>query len=264
MGDSNGSCHDVEVRVDDGIMSICLARPQKLNALTYDMIRALRMMLRSAADDSEVRCVLLQGAGRAFCAGDDLAGMGDLPEGLDPVEKSCAHGYLTLLRALRELPKPVVVGVQGFCLGAGFDVALACDVRVVSRDATLGTRYIRIGLASGAYLLPRIVGVSRAVDLLFTGRDVSGEEADRWGLVTQLVEPDDVGEASWTWARQLRDMPTRSIGYVKRLVYAASEMTLDQGFREAAFTSALAHATEDYEEAKQAWREKREPVFRGR
>lgn len=254
----------VQVSTDEGIMSLRLNRPDKLNALTYTMIERLRAALHEAAGDDTVRCVLLEGNGRSFCAGDDLNSMGDLPSGTDPVTKSYEHGYTALVRALRDLPKPVVAGIHGHCLGAGFDVALACDVRVVSSSATFGTRFIRIGLPAGAYLLPRMIGTTRAIDVLFTGRDVTAAEAESWGLVTELTEPEAVADIARTWARDLSEMPTRAIGLAKRLAYAANETPIEQAFRDAAYASALGHATEDYAEAKAAWREQRTPLFQGR
>jgi enoyl-CoA hydratase/carnithine racemase len=248
----------------DSVMTITLSRPDKLNALTYPMLARLRELLAEAAGDPSVRAVLLRGEGRSFCAGDDLDGMGEFPPGMVPVEKSYRVGYLAVVRAIRELAKPVVAGIQGHCLGAGFELALACDVRLVSQDAQLGTRFIRIGLASGAYLLPRIVGVTRAVQMLFTGRDIDAAAAAEWGIATELIEPEHLDDACMRWSSELAQMPTSAIGYVKRLVYASSEMSLEEGIREASFVSALAHETSDYREAKDAWAKRRQPQFTGR
>lgn len=249
---------------EGGVLRLTLARPERLNALNYATIDAIKAGYAEAARDPGIRCVLILGEGRAFCAGDDLTGMGEAPEGMDPVDRAQTLGYVTALRAARELGKPVVVGVQGYCLGAGFELALSADIRIVARDARLGTRFIRLGLASGAYLLPRAVGITRALDILFTGREMSGEEADRWGLVTELVDTaEDVAAAAEAWAVRLSEAPTRALGYIKRVAYAASEMTMEQGFRELAFSSAIAHASDDYLEAKRAWRAGETPAFRG-
>jgi 2-(1,2-epoxy-1,2-dihydrophenyl)acetyl-CoA isomerase len=247
---------------EDGVLRLTLSRPERLNALNYAAIDAIKAGYAEAARDPGIRCVLLLGEGRAFCAGDDLTGMGESPADMDPVDRAQTLGYVTALRAARELGKPVVVGVQGYCLGAGFELALSADVRIVARDARLGTRFIRLGLSSGAYLLPRAVGITRALDVLFTGRELSGDEADRWGLVTELVETgEDVRAAAEAWAARLSQMPTRALGYIKRVAYGASEMSMEQGFRELAFTSAIAHTSEDYLEAKRAWRAGEKPTF---
>jgi 2-(1,2-epoxy-1,2-dihydrophenyl)acetyl-CoA isomerase len=249
---------------EDGVLRLTLSRPERLNALNYAAIDAIKAGYAEAARDPGIRCVLLLGEGRAFCAGDDLTGMGEAPEDMDPVDRAQTLGYVTALRAARELGKPVVVGVQGYCLGAGFELALSADVRIVARDARLGTRFIRLGLSSGAYLLPRAVGITRAIDVLFTGRELSGDEADQWGLVTELVETgEDVRAAAEAWAVRLSQMPTRALGYIKRVAYGASEMSMEQGFRELAFTSAIAHTSEDYLEAKRAWRAGEKPTFHG-
>jgi len=254
----------VRATTADSVMTITLSRPDKLNALTYPMLARLRELLADAAGDSSVRAVLVRGEGRSFCAGDDLDGMGEFPSGMVPVEKSYHVGYLTVVRAIRDLAKPVIVGIQGHCLGAGFELALACDIRIVAEDAQLGTRFIRIGLASGAYLLPRIVGVTRAVQMLFTGCDIDASASAEWGIATELVEPEGLDKACSRWSSELAEMPTAAIGYLKRMVYASSEMSLEEGIRDASFVSALAHETADYREAKDAWAKGRQPQFTGR
>jgi 2-(1,2-epoxy-1,2-dihydrophenyl)acetyl-CoA isomerase len=262
--DSNPSGSGLVQNREGGVLRLTLSRPERLNALNYATIKAIKAGYAAAATDPGVRCVLIVGEGRAFCAGDDLTGMGEAPDGMDPVDRAQTLGYVTALRAARELGKPIVVGIQGYCLGAGFDLALSADVRIVARDARLGTRFIRLGLASGAYLLPRAVGITRAIDILFTGRELSGEEADQWGLVTELVETgEDVRAAAEAWASRLSQMPTRALGYIKRVAYAASEMSMEQGFRELAFTSAIAHASDDFIEAKRAWKAGEQPKFGG-
>lgn len=254
----------VTAHTHDGVMEITISRPAKMNALTFAMLRDLKDLCDAAAIDGDVRVVLLRGAGDNFCAGDDLGGMGDFPAGLTGPEKYHRVGFLTAVRAVRELGKPVISGIQGYCLGAGFDLALASDFRIVTKDAVLGTRYIRIGLASGGYLLPRLVGTTRAADMLFGGRDIDGETAERWGIATELVERDGLDAACNARARHLASMPTAAIAILKRQMYAASETSLDAAIHTMCLGSAIAHEFEDYREAKAAWAERRAPQFVGR
>ena len=185
MMDEKVSASGVVRSREGGVLRLTLSRPERLNALNYAAIDAIKAGYAEAARDPGIRCVLLLGEGRAFCAGDDLTGMGEAPADMDPVDRAQTLGYVTAPRAARELGKPVVVGVQGYCLGAGFELALSADVRIVARDARLGTRFIRLGLSSGAYLLPRAVGITRAIDVglavctdLQKGASLLGEAQD--------------------------------------------------------------------------------------
>jgi 2-(1,2-epoxy-1,2-dihydrophenyl)acetyl-CoA isomerase len=255
---------EVEVeRTDDGVVYLTLAMPDRLNALTYQMIVEMRSVINDAARDIGVRCLVLRGAGRGFCAGDNLKGMGEAGPEVDQFGKYQTYGYTSVVKALRALPKPVVASVHGPALGAGLELALAADIRIVAREASLGIPFINLALAGGTYQLARIVGPTRAVELLFTGRRISGEEAGSYGIATEVVALEDLAASTAAWASKLAHLPTKAMGYMKRAIYRASEETLEEGIQEAALNSVLVQTLADRTEGKAAWLEKREPRFSG-
>jgi len=250
-------------QTENGVLYLTLAMPDRMNALTYNMISEIRTVVELARRDISVRCLVLRGSGRGFCAGDNLRGMGEAGPEVDQLSRYLGYGYTSVVKALRSLPKPVVASVHGPALGAGFELALAADIRVVARDASMGIPFINLALAGGTYQLSRMVGPTRAVEMLFTGRRISGEEAGSYGIATEVVDPEDLLAATASWAEKLAALPTRAMGYMKLAIYRASEETLEEGIAEAGLNSVLVQALEDRAEGRAAWLEKREPRFRG-
>src|SRR5881394_4222374 len=182
------------VSLDAGVLSITLNRPDKLNAFNPEMHQLLRQALERAHDEDEVRAVLLTGAGRAFCAGQDLSERKVSP-GAAPIDLAVSLGsyYNPLVRRLRELPKPVVCAVNGTAAGAGANIALACDLVIAARSASFVQAFSKLGLvpdAGGTYFLPRLVGSARAMGLALLSERLSAEEAERWGLIWKAVDDD--------------------------------------------------------------------------
>ena len=258
----------VLVSFDSGVLQVTLNRPEKLNALNPEMHRLLRQALERAAEEREVRAVLLGGAGRGFCAGQDLSER-DVSPGAAPIDLSVSLGsyYNPLVRRLRELPKPVVCAVNGVAAGAGANLALACDIVIAARSASFIQSFSRIGLvpdAGGTWILPRLVGKARAMGLALLGEKLSAEQAERWGLIWKVVEDDVLLSEGIQLARQLAEGPTKGYGLIKKAMHASSGNSLDAQLELERDLQREAGYSEDYREGVTAFKEKRPPRFKGK
>lgn len=254
--------------VEDGVAVLVLDRPEVLNAFDDDLgFEVLDVFQKAAADDS-VRCIVITGAGRAFCAGEDLGALsegyerGDVPD----LGKTLVDRYNPLIRAIRSAPKPVVAAVNGVAAGAGASIALACDLRIASEHAKLVIAFIKVGLvpdSGGVWFLTRMIGESRALELSSSGRVVGAEEAKQLGLFAEVV-PADGFEQRWReLARELASGPTRAFALTKKLVQAASERGLDDQLDDEVEAQTTAGKTSDHLEGVQAFLAKRAPKFEG-
>jgi 2-(1,2-epoxy-1,2-dihydrophenyl)acetyl-CoA isomerase len=253
----------VRVERADGVATLVLDRPDSLNALNAAMRRELLAAFRTFSRDDEVRVVVLTGEGRAFCAGADLRG----GSGEREFRRVLTTEYNPLVRAIRDLPKPVVAAVNGVAAGAGMSLALACDLVYAAEDARFVLAFGRIGLVpdSGATrTLVRGLGRHRAARLIFTGEPLSAAEALDAGLVAEVVPAADLRARVAEVAAELAAAPTRAIGLAKRLVNRAEDATLDESMADEASLQAVAGRTEDHAEGVAAFAEKREPRFVGR
>jgi 2-(1,2-epoxy-1,2-dihydrophenyl)acetyl-CoA isomerase len=246
---------------DGGVLTITLNRPDKLNALDASVHARLRSALAEAGDGG-VRAVVLTGAGRGFCVGQDLTEFGETPD----IAAALRERYHPNVLAIRALEKPVLAAVNGVAAGAGLSLACACDLRVASDAAVFVPGFIGIGLvpdAGGPYFLERLLGAPRAFELMASGRRLSAEEALAWGLVSEVVEAgafeQRVGEVAAEWAAR----PTRGVALTKRLFDVAERATLEQTLELEAELQAEATQTEDFAEGVAAFLEKREPRFSG-
>jgi 2-(1,2-epoxy-1,2-dihydrophenyl)acetyl-CoA isomerase len=258
----------VLVSVDAGVETITLNRPEKLNALNPEMHQRLREALERAADDSEIRAVLLTGAGRGFCTGQDLAER-DVSPGAAPIDLSVSLGshYNPLVRRLRALPKPIVCAVNGVAAGAGANIALACDIVIAARSASFVQAFTKLGLlpdSGGTYFLPRLVGTARAMGLALLAEKLGAEQAVQWGLIWKVVDDERLADEACALAGALATGPTRGYGSLKKALYASATSSLDAQLdlerdlqREAGFS-------EDYREGVSAFKEKRAPRFKGK
>jgi 2-(1,2-epoxy-1,2-dihydrophenyl)acetyl-CoA isomerase len=200
----------------EAIATITIRRPHKLNALLPDMIIAFADLLERARRNRAVRCVVITGEGRAFCAGDDLAPEDRFAYGPPDLHTRLVMGYPRLLTQIMALRKPVIAMVRGYAVGAGFDLALACDFRIVARGTKLGAVYVQRGLGGGGtYLLPRYVGFGKATELLLLAPMLSAEECLSLHLVTRVVEEAQLVEHTYALAKQLAKGPTQAYGAVK-------------------------------------------------
>lgn len=249
------------------IAIVTINRAERRNALNASTKTALRDTLETVAADDAVRAVVLTGAGRHFCVGQDLgehaaALAGDPTHAFDTVDEH----YSPIIRSLATMAKPVIAAVEGSCVGAGLGFALACDIRVVSTAATMSTAFSAIGLTcdSGlAYTLPRAVGLARARELVLLGEPLDCEQADRYGLVTTKVEPGEALEIAIDLAAQLAAGPTRAYAESKTLVGQAYEHSLDDTLIEEARAQARLGLTADHRGAVEAFLAKQHPTFNG-
>ncbi len=246
----------------DGLLVLTLARPQRLNALTPELLRELRDALRGAARSDGVRAVMLTGEGRAFSAGQDLRAV---PEDRD--YSRVLADYIPVIEALHALEKPTVAAVNGVAAGAGMSLALACDLRVMAESAFFQTAFAGIGLVPDAgmsYFLTRLVGLSRALDWCYRSPRIGPEEAKAAGLVSAVFPDDAFFQGALDFARPLASGPTRAFALTKRALWRNLDAELPEALRYEARNQALAGATEDHAEGLSAFREKRSPRFRGR
>jgi 2-(1,2-epoxy-1,2-dihydrophenyl)acetyl-CoA isomerase len=251
------------VDVTDGVATLTLNRPDALNALNATLRGELLATLKGIARDDAVRCVVVTGAGRAFCAGADLRG----GSGERDFRRVLTSQYNPLIRALRDLPKPVVAAVNGVAAGAGMSLALAADVVIAAEEARFVPAFGRIGLVPDSGLtrtLVRALGRHRAMAVLVAGEPLGATEARDAGLVMRVVPAGELGAAASAVARELAHGPTRAIGLTKRLVNAAEDDDLDRSLVSEAALQDLAGRTEDHVEGVAAFTEKREPRFTGR
>lgn len=255
----------LRLRTDAGVRTITLDRPDKLNAVNPRLAAELPRAVQEAAADDEVRVVVITGAGRGFCAGLDLGEPAlsgtSRAERLDPYRWVGAW-----VHAITQCEKPVLAALNGVAAGAGFGLALACDLRVMNAAATCTAGYVRRGLSPDAgvtWFLPRLVGHARAADLIFTGRDVAAEEALRTGLVSHVWEPEHFAGEVQAYAARLAEGPPIALALSKRLLLASADASLDQQLREELTHIRTCFASTDVREAMLAFREKRAPVFRG-
>ena len=253
---------DVEATRDGGVLTLTLNRPDVLNALTSEMHKALAAGLKEARDP-EVRAVVLTGAGRGFCVGQDLTEFGETPD----VAGALRRGYHPNIRAIRELDKPVIAAVNGAAAGAGVSLACACDIRLAADSATFIPAFISIGLvpdSGGSYFIVRLLGEARAFEWMTSGRRLSAAEAQTWGLVSEVVEDDKLAGVAAERAAQYAAAPTAAIGMTKRLFGHAVTATLEEQLELEAQLQAAATRTDDFREGVAAFREKRPPNFVGR
>jgi 2-(1,2-epoxy-1,2-dihydrophenyl)acetyl-CoA isomerase len=246
----------------DGVATVTLNRPEKLNSITTELHRELAAALDQASRDDAVRALLLTGAGRAFCAGQDLGSL-DMPNVGDTIEVY----YNALVRRLRALPKPIVCAVNGVAAGAGANLALACDIVLAGRSATFIQAFCKIGLVpdtGGTYFLPRLVGTARATALALLGESVTAEQAAAWGMIWQVCDDALLIEEARALAHQLATQATKGLGLTKQALNRSLANDLDTQLAVERELQVAASRTEDCREGIAAFLAKRPPVFTGR
>ena len=250
---------------NDGIAEIRLNRPQRLNAVTQQLYEELNSALGRAEADGDVRVVLLAGEGRAFCVGADLKEHKAGRTAYD--QRQYLHGEQIVCKRLMQLSKPVVAAVNGFALGAGAEMAIASDFVLMAASAQIGLPEISIGTFLGGgvtYLLPRLVGLAKARELVFLGERINGEEAVRIGLANRVLPDEGFLDAAREFARKIASKAPLSMQLAKKQLNTAAENTLDAALTAELEGMMFVGTTEDWQEGIDAFAEKRSPIFKGR
>jgi 2-(1,2-epoxy-1,2-dihydrophenyl)acetyl-CoA isomerase len=254
---------EVQVTRDGGVLTVTLNRPDVLNALNRAVHQGIHDALVQARDDAGVRAVVITGAGRGFCVGQDLQ---EFSSGAGDVAQNLRENYHRNVLAIRALRKPVIAAVNGAAAGAGMSLALACDVRIAARSASFVPAFIKIGLvpdSGGTWLVRRVLGTARAFEWLTTGRRVGADEAREWGLVSEVVEDDEIESRAQEVAQLYAAMPTHAVWQTKRLLDAAETSRFEEQLELEAVTQAEMTQTTDFREGVAAFLEKREAAFTG-
>lgn len=259
--------------VQDSIATITLNRPERMNAFSDALLKEWEDAIRRSAEDEGVRAVVLTGAGRAFCAGADLRASGDedtvLMQGRNAGERrnSLRYSVHRIPQALQYLDKPYIAAINGAAVGAGMDMASMADVRIASEQARFGMSYVSVGLVpgdGGAWLLPRLIGVQRALDLMWRGEIFDANTALELGYLLKVAPHDALMDETYAYARQLVEGPPIAIQLTKRLVYRSLDLSFPEALEAAQAAMTLVQSTEDSLEGPRAFREKRRPRFEGR
>lgn len=257
----------IQVAQADCIATITLNRPDKLNSFVGHMRRDLAEALEHLGSDRSVRVVIITGAGRAFCAGGDIAFMAELMQRRDAEEFSRILGAgRRVILAIRQMTKPVIASINGPASGAGFNLALACDLRIAANNATFSQSFAKVGLHpdwGGTYFLPRLVTPNKACEMFFLGETIDAEEAARLGIVNQVVAPEELENATLQLAQRLRAAPPIALAAAKHAVYVSQAEDLEEMLRYETEAQLRCFDSDDGHEGVHAFLEKREPKFTG-
>ncbi|NJD64598.1 MAG: enoyl-CoA hydratase [Chloroflexi bacterium] len=255
--------------LDNHVATITLNRPEVMNALNREMYAELEQAFRDAHRDPEVRCVVLTGAGRAYCSGDDVKQimLGEQRDETVTRLREARPRPTPAAAAVLECDKPVIAAVNGPAVGWGMDLTLFCDIRIASENAKFGELFIKRGLVAdigGLWRLPRVVGPSKAAELLFTGDVIDAREAERIGLVSRVVPPDELRTAAMEIARKIAANPPIAMRYMKEGLRKSVHASMQEMGEYVGSSLAYLFTTEDHKEGAMSFVERREPVFRGR
>ncbi len=254
--------------LENDVAWVTMNRPEQRNAVNAELRDELVSVFTDARTNAGVRALVLTGAGKGFCTGADLSGpRGQGPTGPGAGRELMKGSSQRLIRALWDLEKPVVAAVNGVAAGLGSHLAFASDFVIASNEARFIEVFVRRGIAvdaAGAFLLPRLVGLQKAKQMVFFGDDMSAEEGERWGLVSKVVAPDQLAATAREWAERLAKGPTFAIGMSKRLLNRSLESSLETALEEEAMAQMLVTQSEDTREGMMAFMERRQPQFRGR
>ncbi|WP_187968021.1 2-(1,2-epoxy-1,2-dihydrophenyl)acetyl-CoA isomerase PaaG [Aquibium microcysteis] len=251
----------------DGYSVISLNRPDRLNSFNRQQHAELRAALDECAGNADIRAVVLTGQGRGFCAGQDLSDVGDMGGERPDLGRTLHENYNPLIRAMRNMPKPIVCAVNGVAAGAGANIALACDVVLAARSATFIQAFSKIALvpdAGGTYWLTHMLGEARAKALALTAQPLSAEQAAQWGLIWKAVDDDRLMTEACALAETFAAGPTHAYGLTKQAIQAASTNTLDEQLELERRLQREAGMSDDYKEGVQAFLEKRPANYRKR
>lgn len=262
------SYNNIEFTIMDGLATLTLNRPDSLNSFTTEMHEEVRDAMTRVENDASVRCLLLTGNGRGFCAGQDLNDRSVKPgSGRRDLSESVEANYNPLIKRLANLPLPVICAVNGVAAGAGANLALACDMVFAAKSAKFIQVFCKIGLipdSGGTYNLPRNIGTARAMGLALTGDAVTAEQAEAWGMIWKAVDNDQLMEVALKQARHFTSQPTLGLSLIKKSIRASFDNDLNAQLALESDCQKQAGFSDDYQEGVAAFLEKRKPSFTGK
>ena len=268
MGKTGEEFENVILSREKSVATVTLNRPKVLNAMSPELIHDLNEALGLIAKDDSVRAVIINGAGSSFCAGGDIEKDVIPNSRMRPFEyKEHINKYFSAILQIAWIEKPVIAALKGYAVGGGFDLAMACDIRIAAQGARIGNAYMRMGILpelGGIYFLPRLIGLGNAKLLLFTGDFVTAEEAYRLGLVEKVVPEEELEKTAGELAEKLAGGPTKAIALTKLAVNKSLNLDLETSTEYCHNLAFGLFQTEDHGEAVAAFLEKRKPLFRGR
>lgn len=250
------------------VATITLNRPDRLNTFTQEMNREIVEAFKAGERDPDVRCIILTGAGKAFCAGEDLTNLRAVYESEQnpSLGEELKTRHNPMILKIYSTNKPVIASINGAAAGAGLSLALACDLRIASEKASFHEAFIRVGLApdSGfSYFLPRLIGMAKAKEFAYFGDGIDAMEAERLGIVNKVVQAEELAKVSQEWASKLAQGATAAIGLTKRAFNRSFVTELPEALEYEAYLQEMASRTKDHKEGVRAFYEKRQPTFKG-
>ena len=248
--------------VENGVAWIRMNRPDKLNAFISQMNHEIKMAVKKAASDVEVKCIVLTGEGRAFCSGQDLS---EVNENMDHGEVLRNH-YTPMIKQIMDCEKPIIAAVNGVAAGAGFSLALACDFRLANERASFVNAFIHVGLipdSGNLYYLSKMIGRAKAAELAILGEKITLQQACDLGLVTKVIQQDLWDEQITEFSNKIASLPTKAIGLIKRQLNQVDQLSFEAYLEKEAEAQRIAGLTSDHREGVTAFIEKRKPVFNG-
>jgi 2-(1,2-epoxy-1,2-dihydrophenyl)acetyl-CoA isomerase len=258
----------IEFEITDGVAVLTLNRPDRMNSFNTEMHAEVRDALKQVKKDQAVRCLLITGNGRGFCAGQDLSDRNVDPNAEMPnLGESIEKNYNPLIRTLQGLEMPVICAVNGVAAGAGANIAFACDIVLAARSASFIQAFCKIGLvpdSGGTWTLPRLVGHARAMALSMLGDKISAEQAQSWGMIWQVIDDEQLKDEALSLAKRLATQPTKGLALIKRAIQSSWDNSFDEQLDLERDLQTLAGRTEDYREGVKAFMEKRQPEFKGK
>ncbi len=258
----------IEFEITDGVAVLTLNRPDRMNSFNTQMHAEVRDAIKQVKKSEEVRCLLITGNGRGFCAGQDLSDRNVDPNAEMPnLGESIEKNYNPLIRNLQALEMPVICAVNGVAAGAGANIAFACDIVLAARSASFIQAFCKIGLvpdSGGTWTLPRLVGHARAMALSMLGDKISAEQAMAWGMIWKCIDDETLKDEALAMAKQLATQPTKGLALIKRAIQSSWDNSFDEQLDLERDLQTLAGRTEDYREGVGAFMEKRQPNFKGK